>query len=201
MPRAAGDDEAARWWPAGLAGEVRGTVQSHVPGDEREERARARILDALSHLERPFDEQGGPCHVTGSAVVVGPRGTVLHLHKRLGRWMQPGGHVDPGEAPWEAARREAVEETGLRVRHPAHGPRLVHVDVHDAAKGHEHLDLRYLLVAEDGEPRPGAGESPQVRWFTWEEAARHADDALHGALEVARRQPEAATATRQGAGR
>lgn len=167
-------------------------MQSHEPADDREVRARDRVLQELAQLERPFDERGGPCHVTGSAVVVGRRGTVLLLHKRLGKWMQPGGHIEPGEAPWEAARREATEETGLRLDHPAGGPRLIHVDVHGAAKGHEHLDLRYLLVAEDAEPRPGTGESPQVGWFSWDEAARRADDALQGALTVARRQPEAA---------
>lgn len=190
-----------RWWPADLSARVRQTVQSHVPGDDREQRSRATILERLEHLERPFDEEGGPCHVTGSAVVVGARGTVLHIHKRLHKWLQPGGHVNPGEAPWQAARREGHEETGLVLRHPGEGARLIHVDVHAAAGGHEHLDLRYLLVAEDAEPRPGAGESPHVRWFSWDEAAAEADLALQGALAAARLQPEAAGAQHQRAGR
>ena len=40
----------------------------------------------------------GPTHVTASGIVVGRRGTVLHRHKRLGIWMQPGGHIDAGES-------------------------------------------------------------------------------------------------------
>ena len=40
---------------------------------------------------------------------------MLHLHKRLDLWLQPGGHIEPGETPWDAARREAHEETGLDV--------------------------------------------------------------------------------------
>ena len=71
----------------------------------------------------PCDEHAGPTHVTASGIVVGRRGTVLHRHKRLGIWMQPGGHIDPGETPGEAARREATEELGLAVEHPAAGPR------------------------------------------------------------------------------
>jgi 8-oxo-dGTP pyrophosphatase MutT (NUDIX family) len=170
--------------------EARTTVAGHTPADGRETEARTRILEELGRLDRPFDEEADPVHVTGSAVVVGPRGTVLHLHKRLHRWMQPGGHIDPGEGPWAAALRESEEETGLALRHPADGPRLLHVDVHDAAHGHTHLDLRYLLLAPDQDPSPPPGESPDARWYTWDEALALADDALVGALEVARRQPE-----------
>lgn len=157
----------------------------------REREARVRILEGLVGLPRPFDEEADPVHVTGSAVVVGRRGTVLHLHKRLHRWMQPGGHIDPEEGPWDAARRESEEETGLAVRHPGEGPRLIHVDVHEAAGGHIHLDLRYLLLGPDEDPAPPPGESPEARWYTWDEALAMADEALVGALEVARRQPEA----------
>jgi len=178
-------------WPSGLVAAVKAAVATLVPGDGREARAQARIVADLERLERPFDEQAGAEHVTASAVVVGPRGTVLHMHKRLHRWLQPGGHVDPGEGPWDAALRESVEETGLEMAHPAGGPRLIHVDVHDAAKGHTHLDLRYLLVGADRDPAPPAGESPLARWFDWQEAAAVADTALVGALHAARRHPEA----------
>jgi 8-oxo-dGTP pyrophosphatase MutT (NUDIX family) len=118
--------------------------------------------------------------------VVGRRGTVLHLHKRLRIWMQPGGHIDAGETPDVAARREATEELGLTVEHPAACPRLIHVDVHDAALGHTHLDLRYLLLGGDADPHPPRGESPDARWCGWEEATALADPALVDALPVAR---------------
>ena len=101
------------------------------------------------------------------------------------------GHLDPGEAPSDAALRESQEETGLELTHPVGGPRLIHVDVHDAAHGHTHLDLRYLLVAPDRDPAPLPGESPEARWFGWDEADAVADEALVGALRAARLQPEA----------
>ena len=179
-------------WPTDLVVAVRAEVDAHRPGDEREAGARTRIVAALGRLARPFDEHASTEHVTASAVVVGGRGTVLHLHKRLGRWLQPGGHLHAGETPWAGARREAEEETGLAVSHPGGGPRLLHVDVHAAARGHVHLDLRYLLFAPDDDPAPDPGESPHVRWFAWDEALAVADVALVGALRAALGQPEVA---------
>jgi len=158
-----------------------------APVDLRERRSRLLLLDAVRRLPRPFARLSGPTHVTGSAIVVGRRGIVLHRHKRMGIWLQPGGHLEPGEAPWQAARREAGEETGLDLRHPAAGPRLGHVDVHRAPLGHVHLDLRYLLLAADGDPEPAPGESPDVRWFTWPEARAIADPGLAGALRAPHR--------------
>jgi len=191
VSRGVGQPAESAGWPPGLASDVLASLDAHVPGDEREARARARLAAELRHLASPFDERAGPVHVTGSAVVTGRRGIVLHMHKRLHRWLQPGGHLEPGEGPWDAALRESQEETGLLLAHPAGGPRLLHVDVHDAAKGHTHLDLRYLLVAPDRDPAPPPGESPEARWFGWDEAGAVADEALLGALRAARLQPEA----------
>jgi len=160
-----------------ITSEIRRAVADFDAATPRELGARARFLAELGRLTDPFDRHADPVHVTGSAIVVGPRGTVLHWHKRIGGWLQPGGHVDPGETPWQAALREAHEETGLRVRHPDGGPQLVHLDVHPAGE-HVHLDLRYLLVSEDAEPDPPPGESQDVRWFTLAEAIALADPAL-----------------------
>jgi 8-oxo-dGTP pyrophosphatase MutT (NUDIX family) len=157
--------------------ELRRAVAGFDAVTPREISSRARFLAELDRLAHPLDRDADPVHVTGSAIVVGPRGTVLHWHKRLGGWLQPGGHVDTGETAWQAALREAEEETGLPLRHPDPGPRLVHLDVHSAGP-HVHLDLRYLLLADDDEPSPPAGESQQVRWFSFPAALAVADAAL-----------------------
>ncbi len=157
--------------------ELREAVTGFDAATEREAASRARFLAELDRLADPFSREADPVHVTGSAIVTGRRGTVLHWHKRIGGWMQPGGHIDAGETPWEAALRETQEETGLQVCHPAGGPRLLHLDAHPAGS-HFHLDLRYLLGAADEEPAPPPGESQQVRWFTLTDALDVADDAL-----------------------
>lgn len=167
---------------AEIAGAVRAAVVAFPDRTERERRSKERFLVELGRLDDPFDREAGPVHVTASGLVHGPRGTVLHLHKRLGLWIQPGGHIERGEVPWDAALRETEEETGLPVHHPAGGPRLVHLDAHPAALGHFHLDLRYLLLCEDAEPCPPPGESQQVRWFSLAEASAIADPGLFEGL-------------------
>lgn len=173
--------------PSGLVERVRAEVAALAPADPRGRWSRRRVLDGLARLDRPLDERAGPVHATASAIVVGPRGTLLHRHKRLGVWMQPGGHVDPDEAPWDAAVRETAEETGVPGSHPAAGPRLVHTDVHRGGRGHTHLDLRYVLLAGDVDPAPGPGESTDVRWLAWQEAVAVADAGLVEGLRDVRR--------------
>ena len=95
---------------------VRTSVADRVPIDQDEQASIETFLAHYDALVDPMDQELDDIHVTGSAIVTGSRGVVLLRHKRLGLWLQPGGHVDPGETPWQAALREAQEETGLEVR-------------------------------------------------------------------------------------
>jgi 8-oxo-dGTP pyrophosphatase MutT (NUDIX family) len=166
---------------------VRIDVAARQPVDEREAVSIERFLAAFDALAAPLDQESDPIHVTGSGIVVGPRGVVLLEHKRLGIWLQPGGHIDPGESPWDAALRESREETGLEVSFAgpldAVGvPELIHVDVHEGGRGHTHLDLRYLIDGGDADPNPPEGESQNIDWFEWGAAIARADPGLRGLL-------------------
>lgn len=163
-------------------------LRAHRPRTDRERASLETIQELLRELPRPFDEDADRRHVTASAIVVDGRGrTVLHLHKRLGLWLQPGGHLDAGEAPADGALREATEETGLAVRHLEEEPRLVHVDVHETDYGHVHLDLRYLLFGPSHGPlEPDADESPHLEWLPYDEACERTDGSAADAIAAVR---------------
>ena len=151
-------------------------LQAHRPGDEREERDVERVR-ALLRRPAPFWRQTFlPGHLTASAVVVDPSRarTRLVFHAKLERWLQPGGHFEPGEDdPRVAARREVQEETGLEADLDPAGPALLDVDVHTIPAralepAHEHFDLRLSFVARPGEVVAGEG-TRAARWVGREE--------------------------------
>lgn len=173
-------------------------LRAHAPADARERADVARVLDFVARHADPFDRRIGEGHLTGSAFVLSPGGerVLLLRHRKLGRWLQPGGHADPGETSGEqVALREAREETGLAdvVLHEA-APRPLDVDVHEiparpGEPAHLHLDLRYLCVASTAAALVRAAqESDDLRWFGWHElAALELDPGVVRALAKARR--------------
>ena len=125
-------------------------------------RIAARWCASPSELSEPLSRDEPSAHFTASAFVIDEAGvrTCLVEHAKLGRLLQPGGHVEPDDVSLEAAAiREAREETALEVElHPT-APRPFDVDVHEipdrpGEPAHFHLDVRYLLV---GRGEPGAG--------------------------------------------
>ncbi|HZI04791.1 MAG TPA: NUDIX hydrolase [Archangium sp.] len=169
----------------------------HVPTDHKEREDLAKMRALATELEKPFSRAQERGHFTGSAVVVDPAGerVVMVHHGKLKRWLQPGGHAEAGDEGRmeETALREAREETGCQVRLHASAPRPLDVDIHTipARKDepeHVHLDVRYLVVAEDPESLAhDPGESAGAQWLTWDEALARADEApLRRLMEKAR---------------
>lgn len=105
-------------------------------------------------------------HLTASAVVFHPYHRdrfLLVWHNATGLWVVPGGHVDPDEAPHEAAAREVMEETGIQVQilgqrldlpgmYPHPHPITVQeipapAKPHKGEPAHHHIDMLYVAAA------------------------------------------------------
>jgi 8-oxo-dGTP pyrophosphatase MutT (NUDIX family) len=154
-------------------GQLLADLRAHPPQDAAEEASLARLIAFVAEGD-PF-RRGHPVgHVTGSALVARPHGREVLLvhHRRLDRWLQPGGHTDPEDASvFETARREAREETGVERLEAPFGERILGVDVHEIPArpkeaAHLHFDVRYLLTTEEREIRPQALEVRGVSWFS-----------------------------------
>lgn len=146
-----------------------------------------------------------PDRYTGTLYVVHDGAIALHEHGRLGTWLPPGGHVDAGEAPHEAALREAREETGLPVSlvHDGDGvatdaadplpePRHVHrIDLAalPGAIDHTVVDFVYYARTEHRDVSPGEGEVPCDRWewFTPTDLRENRDRITDDVFEYGRR--------------
>jgi 8-oxo-dGTP pyrophosphatase MutT (NUDIX family) len=149
----------------------------------------------LDHLAAHPDGMWKSCstgHVTASALVVAPeRGKVLlTLHRKLGMWLQMGGHCEPGDTTLaRAALREATEESGIRglTLLPAGRGAPVRLDRHSIPPPcHWHLDVQYAALAPAGAVAEISEESLDLRWFAYDEVPEVADESVVRLLERTR---------------
>ncbi|WNO72435.1 NUDIX hydrolase [Streptomyces sp. AM8-1-1] len=156
---------------------------------EDQEELRGLYLD---HLDTHPDGMWKACqagHVTASALVVDPESerVLLTLHKKLGMWLQMGGHCEPGDTTLaSAALREATEESGIDgLTLLPGGP--VRLDRHAIPSPcNWHLDVQYAALAPTGAVEAISDESLDLRWFAYAEVPDVADESVVRLVERTR---------------
>jgi 8-oxo-dGTP pyrophosphatase MutT (NUDIX family) len=162
---------------------IYGDIARYAPFNEQEARDKAVILRFLEQNDDAFLRENRIAHMTASAWVVNQaRDRVLMVyHKIYDSWSWTGGHADGETDLLSVALREVTEETGVRSVRPV-SPEIfslevLTVDGHEKrgeyVSSHLHLNVTYLLEADDAEPlRICEDENKGVAWFSLDEALR-----------------------------
>lgn len=156
-------------------------IKEYEPFNEQEKSDKEIILEELRKNEKVFLRESQMAHMTVSAWVTNPnRDKILMIYHNLYHsWSWLGGHADGEENLKKVALREVREESGLKnltfLSDQIYSLEILTVDGH-RKKGkyvpsHLHLNITYLLEADEGETlsiKPD--ENSGVAWFGREEA-------------------------------
>jgi len=122
-----------------------------------------------------------PGHITVSGLILNKQRTEVLLlkHRKLGIWVQPGGHSDGEEDTEKTARREIEEETGL-IRLNGGGP-VLDLDIHPIPErpgesSHYHYDVRFLFTAQKDAELVISSESTDLKWVKLSELTKYTKD-------------------------
>jgi 8-oxo-dGTP pyrophosphatase MutT (NUDIX family) len=176
------------------ARELRALLESYSAATPSEASHLSRMRELCELPCDPFARASfAPGHFTASAFIVSPdaRELLLIHHKKLDRWLQPGGHVDPDDRDLlGAALREVREEVGM-VDLALVRPAPFDLDVHEipSRKGepaHAHFDVRFCFRAQGREFRAGS-DAQAARWVPLAEvSAEISDESVMRAVEKLR---------------
>ncbi len=123
---------------------------------------------------------------TATVYIIDKERVLLIRHRKLNKWLPPGGHLDPNETPAEGARREALEETGIEIEYikqeniwierwnasSFERPYLCLIEEippYKEVAAHQHIDFIYLARPVGGTERQNMNETDGLQWFTLEE--------------------------------
>ncbi len=185
--RRAGDARLGR----GDLAVARSIVAGYSPEGSAQIRERERVLEFIDAHPDALLRSCLPGHLTASGMVIDSRGerALLTHHRKLGRWLQLGGHCDGNGNLAASALREATEESGIADL--AIDPCPVDLDIHTipirgSEPEHLHLDVRFQIFAPAGVREAASDESLALGWFTSAELETiESDDSVRRLFRIA----------------
>ena len=162
-------------------------IELYQPFNAQEEADREVILSALKNTGDIFFRTNRTAHMTASAWVVNPDGgkILLAYHNIYDSWAWLGGHADGEEDLLSVAIREVKEESGIShvipLQESVFSLEVLTVDGHvkkrSYVSSHLHLNLTYLLCADEREqPVSKPDENRAVAWFAREKAIEQSSE-------------------------
>lgn len=143
-----------------------------------------KIIALVKSSPDCFKREHLPEHITASALVINAENDhmILMHHRKLGIWVQPGGHADGESDVLAVALKEALEETGIEKISPLSAD-IFDVDIHWIPAGktnppveHWHYDIRFILQAAPGSKIIKNNESLDVQWMSAAQALEKTTD-------------------------
>jgi ADP-ribose pyrophosphatase YjhB (NUDIX family) len=158
-------------------------IERYIPFNEQETRDKEMILSCLKNMDKVFSRENTTAHMTASAWVVNCKRdkVLMAYHNIYDSWSWLGGHADGEEDLLKVALKEVREESGIISAHPVsediYSLEVLTVDGHIKrgayVSSHLHLNVTYLIEADDGESlsvKPD--ENSGVAWFSLEDAVK-----------------------------
>lgn len=156
-------------------------LEAYSPEFEEEKKFRASLLTFIEKNSACFERTLQEGHITGSGWIVNESRSkaLLTHHRKLDKWLQPGGHADGDADIVRVATKEVVEESGLgSVRLISSA--IFDIDIHlipgfGATPEHLHYDVRFLFEADEAEPLTITRESKDLAWIALNQLRYYTD--------------------------
>jgi len=159
---------------------LRNQIENYIPYNEQEVADKKYFLKFIDTFEDVLTRDNQFGHFSVGAFVVNPDRTKMLMvyHNIYNAWVWPGGHADGEEDLLKVTIREVEEETGLKVTPVSENifsiqtlPVQGHIKKENYIPSHTHLDVVFLLEADDKIPLVYRDdESKGVKWVSFEEA-------------------------------
>lgn len=145
-------------------------LKTYTTIDNTEGIIKARFIDFVNTNHDCFERSLLIGHITASGFIYDERTQKILLihHKKLDKWLQPGGHCDGDKDTLGVAIKEVFEETGVMIENI--GQSIFDLDIHTIPERkdipeHEHFDVRYLFFADSTKPLVQNHETNQLMWI------------------------------------